>query len=90
MEIARAWGKDPDWFYSLEKSTQIQLWAWWRIHNDPQGKYLKKRKRKDSSSPFADIKAAQEEELDDAPARHIAPRPKIVARKGGAPHVKRK
>lgn len=42
MKIARQWGNDPDWFYTLPKEKQIRLLALWRLENTP-AKELKKR-----------------------------------------------
>ena len=42
LRIARRWNRDPDWFYELDKKTQIELLAEYRIENESH-EQLKKR-----------------------------------------------
>ena len=37
LRLARHWNKDPTWFYSLDKSIQIQVLAEYRLtHETPE------------------------------------------------------
>lgn len=33
LRIERAWGQEPDWFYSLDATTQTKLLAEYRLSN---------------------------------------------------------
>ena len=42
LRVARHWGKNPDWFYTLDLQTRVNLIAEYRIHNETP-EQIKKR-----------------------------------------------
>lgn len=45
LQIARAWGREPDWFHSLPSDQQVQLLAMHRVENTPAKELQKKQKQ---------------------------------------------
>ena len=45
LKISLRWQQSPDWFYNLDKNTQISLIAEYRIENE-SNEQIKKRKDK--------------------------------------------
>mgnify|MGYP005995880119 CR=1 FL=1 len=45
LQIARAWGREPDWFHHLPTAQQVQLLAMHRIENTPAKELQKKKKQ---------------------------------------------
>lgn len=35
LDLARLWGRDPDWFFSLSHANQVQLLAYHRVLHSP-------------------------------------------------------
>jgi len=38
MEVERLWGKEPGWFSTLDRDSQVRLFAHFRVHKNPTGK----------------------------------------------------
>jgi hypothetical protein len=52
MKIARQWGREPNWFFTLSKPEQVRLMALWRIENTPE----KERKKRSKAEKEALLK----------------------------------
>lgn len=44
LRISKHWGRHPNWFATLEPDTKIKLVAEYRLHNETQEQYDKRKK----------------------------------------------
>lgn len=35
LDLARLWGRDPGWWYTLPRDEQTRLLAWYRVYAEP-------------------------------------------------------
>ena len=59
MRIAMRWGKDPDWYYTLDEQTKINILAEYRLHCETSEDHKKRQEQNKSEMMMRELERRQ-------------------------------